>query len=392
MFPFPVADPIPLPAPVWLFKVLNIVTLGLHFVALQMLLGGLLGVIGLNFLARLQSNTLSDMRHQAAAALAKRLPIVMTYVINFGVPPLLFTQVLYGQALYTSSVLIGFWWMAVIALLTVCYWLLYKVADRTAAHQSAWTLALVAYGIAALIGRIYSANMTLMLRPEDWTQMYANSALGVYIPTNDPTTNPRWLFMLISGFAVSGLWMIWISATTSSFSQDLRAFFNRLGGQIAVVAIAAQLGLAMWVFAVQPDVVKTGLTTDTLYQIYGYAWLALTAGLLGIAAYSAFQKAQANLVVGWGAAAGVLLTMLAMVAYRDGIRDITLFSKGFDVWNRQIVTNWSVVGLFLALFVVGLGVVGWLISVAVRAKDNAPQVEDMTRETVSKTAIEGVNQ
>ncbi len=108
MFPFPMADPIPLPAPVWLFKVLNIVTLGLHFVALQMLLGGLLGVIGLNCLGRLQSNTLSDVRHQAAAALAKRLPIVMTYVINFGVPPLLFTQVLYGQALYTSRFLLAF--------------------------------------------------------------------------------------------------------------------------------------------------------------------------------------------------------------------------------------------------------------------------------------------
>ncbi len=28
----------------------------------------------------------------------------MTYVINLGVPPLLFAQVLYGRAIYTSSV------------------------------------------------------------------------------------------------------------------------------------------------------------------------------------------------------------------------------------------------------------------------------------------------
>jgi hypothetical protein len=33
-----------------------------------------------------------------------------------------------------------------------------------------------------------------------------------------------------------------------------------------------------------------------------------------------------------------------------------------------VVTNWSVVGLFLALFVAGLGVVGWLISVVARAQ------------------------
>ena len=36
-----------------------------------------------------------------------RLTVVMTFVINLGVPPLLFAQVLYGRALYTSSVLIG---------------------------------------------------------------------------------------------------------------------------------------------------------------------------------------------------------------------------------------------------------------------------------------------
>ena len=36
-----------------------------------------------------------------ARALARRLTVVMTFVINLGVPPLLFAQVLYGRALYT---------------------------------------------------------------------------------------------------------------------------------------------------------------------------------------------------------------------------------------------------------------------------------------------------
>ena len=39
---FPAVDPIPLPAPIWLLKLLHIVTLALHFVAVEMLLGGLL--------------------------------------------------------------------------------------------------------------------------------------------------------------------------------------------------------------------------------------------------------------------------------------------------------------------------------------------------------------
>ena len=43
-------------------------------------------------------------------------------------------------------------------------------------------------------------------------------------------------------------------------------------------------------------------------------------------------------------------------------------SKGYDVWDRAVVTNWGVVGLFLVLFVAGLGVVGWLVSVVARAQ------------------------
>jgi len=48
MNPFPQVDPIPLPAPVWLLKLLHVVTLSLHFVAVEMLLGGLLLAVGLS--------------------------------------------------------------------------------------------------------------------------------------------------------------------------------------------------------------------------------------------------------------------------------------------------------------------------------------------------------
>ena len=42
MHPYPAVDPIPLPAPIWLLKLLHVVTMALHFVAVEMLLGGLL--------------------------------------------------------------------------------------------------------------------------------------------------------------------------------------------------------------------------------------------------------------------------------------------------------------------------------------------------------------
>jgi hypothetical protein len=58
MNPYPAVDPIPLPAPVWLMKLLHVVTLSLHFVAVEMLLGGLLLAILLSLFARRQTLTL----------------------------------------------------------------------------------------------------------------------------------------------------------------------------------------------------------------------------------------------------------------------------------------------------------------------------------------------
>lgn len=141
MNPFPAVDPIPLPAPIWLFKLLHIVTLSLHFVAVEMLLGGLLLAVGLSLFNQSAAATTT------ARALARRLTVVMTYVINLGVPPLLFAQVLYGRAIYTSSVLIGVWWIAVIPLLMLCYWLLYRFSGL-----GTGTSGLVA-GRGSLVGR-----------------------------------------------------------------------------------------------------------------------------------------------------------------------------------------------------------------------------------------------
>ncbi len=363
-YPFPVPDPIPLPAPVWLFKILNVVTLGLHFVALEILIGGLLMVAVLNFFGTRQGAALA--LNQSASLMARRLPIVMTYVINLGVPPLLFTQVLYGQALYTSSVLIGLWWISVIAILMLAYWLLYKVAEQTEANQSAWHLAIGSWLMIGVIARIYSTNFTLMLRPEDWQSLYENSALGTLLPMSDPTTTPRWIMMLTGGFAVTGIWMVWLS-TTSKASETVGAYLNQLGGKIAAIFFVLQLGAAYWVFLAQPDAVKAQLTSQSLYLITGYGWIAITALLIALSAVAIVRKP--SLLLSWGGAVGVLLSMLTMVIYRDGIRDITLLIKGFDVWERNIVTNWSVVAIFLVLFVVGLGIIGWLLSVVMRSKE-----------------------
>jgi hypothetical protein len=368
---FPAVDPIPLPAPVWLFKALHILTLALHFYAVELLLGGLMVATCLCFFGGLRGGT-PLLRLNAAASITRRLPIVMTYVINLGVPPLLFAQVLYGRALYTSSVLIGVYWISVIGLLMACYWLLYRFDANVARGRAAWLIGLAALLVAGIIARIYSTTMTLMIRPEVWQAMYSTSAMGNLLPPPDPTLTPRWLFMLTGGLVFAGLWMVWLGGR-SQIETFVRGYLTGVGGKLAAAGVIAQLVAAHFVFHNQPDKIREGLVASPLYLGAGVAWFA-AAGLILLTGAWAGLKKPATALAGWLGAAVALVAMLGWVVFRDGVRDLTLLASGYDVWQREIVTNWSVVVLFLVLFVAGLATIGWLVSVMLRAKPVSEKV------------------
>jgi hypothetical protein len=311
-----------------------------------------------------------------ARALARRLTVLMTFVINLAVPPLLFSQVLYGRALYTSSVLIGVYWISIIGLLMAIYWLLYRFTARLEAGKSAWWVGLSAWLLAGTIARLLSSNMTLMLRPEAWRNMYSASAMGAYLPTGDPTLTPRWLLMLAGGLFIGGLWMIYL-AGRKTFTPEESQFVTKLAGKVAAGFGLVYLAAGLWAASVQPAVVKSMLVTPPAgYEFYkyfgfaGYGWIALVAVAVLVAAIAGFGRLSTGLlgVFSWASVLLAVLIEIAFTVYRDGIRDLTLLSKGYNVWDRAVETNWWVVGLFLVLFVAGLGVIGWLISVVARAR------------------------
>lgn len=365
---FPAVDPIPLPAPVWLMKLLSHVTLALHFSAVMILVGSLALVVWHNLRGRAAR---CPEQVDASFVLARRMPVVMTWVINLGIPPLLFTQVLYGRAIYSSSVLIGVMWFSIIPLVMLCYWMLYATSSRIEAGKSGWPTALIALVIAMGIGQIYSMNMTLMLRPEVWQQMYANSPSGLQGVSGDPTMMPRWMFVMAGGLVFGGLWAVMLS-NMGHIQDGVKAILRR-SGLVAVVGSILQIACAMTVVRAQSDAVRLGLAESPLFKISGFLFLVAAVGVAGLAGGQALRRRSSVFL----AATGVTLGFLAnagSVIYRDGIRDLTLLGKGFDVWKRTESANWSVLILFLLLFVIMLVVVLWLLSVMKRATAPSEQV------------------
>lgn len=354
---FPIVDPIPLPAPVWLMKLLHLVTLSLHFVAVQLLVGGLVVASLWAIWGRMQ-------RHQpmldAAGAVSYRLPIVMTYVINLGVPPLLFSQVLYGRQIYSSSVLIGTYWIAVIGLLMVGYTLLYIMSAWSKGGNRPWGwIGLVALAFMVGVGYIYTNNMTLMVRPEVWTEMYRQDPLGRQLNAGDATVLPRWLFLMVGSLASAGVGMTFLGMK-KFLAPEAAMFLRRWGSALMIVGVVAAAGLGYWTLSVQPAGLMDEMAKHGVYTGAMYAWLG-TAALIAVVGAVGFARAGRG---GWllPSVAGALavVNMGAMVLYRDGLRDVALMTQGFDVWDRAVHSNWIVVAAFLLLFVAGLATVGWL--------------------------------
>jgi len=362
---FPHADPIPVPAPVWLFKVLEIATVTLHFVAVQLLVGGLLAAALWALLSRWRKNAVMT---DAAGQVAARLPILMVYVINLGVPPLLFAQVLYGRAIYTSSVLIGACWISVIFLLMLAYTLLYVMASRADRGTSWGWIGLATLAVTGTIGLIYSSNMTLMIRPQVWAEMYRSDPLGVHLNTGDPTVWPRWHFVVVGGGLCTGGVGLMFIGMLKALSTETTRFLRLWGARQAVLGITAQAAFGYWVVSTQPPAVRTALGAHAFYGFSPLAWFFLAVCVL-VAALVAQTRASARGWL-WPALVGVFvfLQSVAMAVVRGGIRDLTLLGYGFDVWDRRVEANWTVVAVFLALFVCGLLVVAWLGAVVARAR------------------------
>ena len=363
---FPAVDPIPLPAPIWLFKLLHIVTLALHFVAVEMLLGGLLIAVLLSLFRGSPESTVT------ARAMARRLTVVMTYVINLGVPPLLFAQVLYGRALYTSSVLIGVYWISIIPILMLTYWLLYRFSARLEAGKSAWWVGL--QRMAA--GRLHRPPALHQHDPDAPPRSLARDVLGFRRGRLSAHRRPHPHAALAAHAGRRPLHRRPVDGLSrrpqSTFTADEKQFLAGLGGKVAA-ALRRRLSCspACGPRACSPTAVKAGLASASALSFRrsspataGWRWSSSPFCWLQFAGFGKIAAGWHRL--GWRSALPAHRDHFTV--YRDGIRDLTLLSKGYDVWDRVVVTNWSVVGMFLVLFVAGLVVVGWLVSVVARAK------------------------
>ncbi|MGE4194289.1 MAG: hypothetical protein AB7E51_12930 [Pseudodesulfovibrio sp.] len=336
----PLAEPIPIHW-AW-FDILLIATFAAHVLFMNALLGS--AVIGLAHALRGDGGIIREA--------GKKLPPLLALTINMGVAPLLFLQVNYGNFDYVSSVLMGGWWLAVIAVLLYSYYGFYAYKFKYDAMGPGLRTLLFGTSLLGLfyVGFMFSNNMTLMLRPEAWTRYFETTA--GFLNWSDPALYPRFLHMMLGAVAVGGLFVALLGQVRGKDDMVTTGmwWFTR--------TTLANLAVGVWFLMALPSEVLTALMGGNLP-----ATLTLVAALLAVggALYAGF-KGQPRQTAGWAVA-----TVFLMACVRHWVRALYL-APWFTIESLPVTNRYGSFYLFVGFLVAGGAIIAYMLKLYFKSR------------------------
>lgn len=351
--PIPYPDPMPLPAPVWLLRTLLLLTFFLHVLFMNCLLGGT--SVALVCTMRRKNSAFCA---RLATDLGRLLPSIFAFTITLGVAPLLFLQVMYGQFLYASSILIGIPWLAIIGIVILAYYGVYFFSMKGHEPNAKPTavLALVVL-LLATVAFIYSNNFTLMLTPERWLGLYRGNAAGWNLNWAESSLLPRYLHFVLGALAVSALGLVVLGLRQRE--EAYRQWLIEQGSLLFTGATIFNFGIGFWWLMNLPSSLRLAFVGRN-----GFATALLALGmLLPLAAVAHLilskvsKSPKRQLVI--GISCGVL-TVAAMILMRDALRNLAL-APSFSPNQLPVAPQWSIIVLFVVIFIAGLATLYYML-------------------------------
>ncbi|HRK21456.1 MAG TPA: hypothetical protein PLX06_06590 [Fimbriimonadaceae bacterium] len=353
----PNPDPIGLPAPAWLLQILLVLTFVLHLLAMNLLVGGVV-MMGIAH----RKGKSSPFYAKLAERLSMALPPSMAMTITLGIAPLLFLQVLFGQAFYTTSILMAWPWLAIIPLLIVSYYGLYIVQYRPEwlgnfRTAISWLSAL----IILFIGLLFTSNSVLIMDPSKWGPMYAQSDTGLRLEVASNGLWARYLHSIVAGFAISGLGLGWLARRYERDDAEWSREATVYGGKWFVNATLVNLVVGMWFLFSIPREIRMNFLGESMVDT-GILWLGV---LIALGAMHFAMKAR---VV--PATLMAVATVALMAVSRHRLRAMFL-DPDLDPTALKVSPQWDVFAVFVVLLLAGLVVVGWMLHKLAKGSENA---------------------
>jgi len=359
----------PLPAPLWFIQLFKVLGFTLHMVPMNLWLVGIVVAMLLRAVGGRHGVVFSRR-------LMRQMPILVALGINFGIVPLLFVQLAYYQFFYPATILMAWFWMAIVVMLIPAYYGVYIYVfglrdDDPAALTPARRLA--GWGSAVLfiaISFLFVNGFSLMGHVKVWSLVWENhrmagAALGTGLNMYDVQILPRWLLMFGLALGTTAAWVVVDAAWFARGQSDAyRYWAGRFAAKLAILG-------AFW-FAAAGSWYVFGTWSDGLHETM-FAWPTLvltvvTALAPGLSVLLLLLLTRREITRPAAAVIGAAqLGSLAVNAIsRQVVQDIRV--GGFlDPARRTAEVQWSPLLAFLALFVLGALVILWMVVQVVKA-------------------------
>jgi hypothetical protein len=313
-----------------------------------LLMNAMLGFAGVSLYALLKGG---ETDRRLAHELAKGLPVIIAFAVNFGVAALLFLQVIYGQFFYVSSVLMAPYWLSVPLFLIIAYSAAYIYDFRfTALGKPGALLAALALLLFLAIAFFFTGNSTLMLDPLRWNGYFGNRG-GTLPNAGSAATWARYLHFLTGALAVGGLSVALFGRWKARRDPGLGRRAVEIGMHAFTMLTLLQLGLGSWYLASLPRPVML------LFMGSGAAATALM--LAGVALTLAALWAGFTRRVSASAVLAVSLVYV-MAFMRDAVRSGSL-KPYFAPETLAVAPEYSPLLLFAVALVLGAAVIAWML-------------------------------
>jgi hypothetical protein len=306
--------------------------------------------------------------------MSEMLPFSIAFAVNFGVAPLLFLQVLYGNFFYTASIVIGIPWfflfIILIASYYMAYWLVFKREISPKYKKMRLILSLLVPVFFSWIAFLLVNVNTLMMVPANWSA-YFSSPQGMNLNLHERTLFPRFIFYLFLFMAIGGAFSAllfqfrknkniddndqdiheekdtWVKKENSDDSEPGLTFSGRVLSWFCVLTVPAFLLFLRFL--------ENGVRAS-LFKSTGWLVLVLmfSLGLL----FSAYFSYRERVVL----SAGILFVDLILFVFiRNHIRFLYLSPFKDTLPKLAENTQYGVMFLFFLFLISGILLIVWIL-------------------------------